>query len=68
MNSIKIGKSHRKINKFLLDAFNYGIEKIRPNKILNKYISANDKEIIVKTKKKVFRYSDIGRIYILCII
>ena len=67
MNSIKIGKSHRKINKFLLDAFNYGIEKIRPNKILNKYISANDKEIIVKTKKKVFRYSDIGRIYILCI-
>ena len=67
MNSFKVGNLKKNINNLLLDIFYHGIKNIRPNKILKKFISINNKDIVVKTNKKIFRYDNIEKIYILCI-
>ncbi len=61
-----IGKENQNFN-LLLKLFNKGVSSVQPSNILNNFLVAKNKKIIIKEKRKETTYRNIKNLYVLCI-
>ena len=67
MNSIKVGKTKKSLDKVLLEIFLHGIKSVQPKTILSNYIFIKNNQIIVKDKSKTLTYKKINKVFIICV-
>ena len=67
MNSIKVGKKNKSLDKVLLEIFLHGIKNVQPKTILSNYIFTKNDQIVVKYKSKTVAYKKINKVFIICV-
>ena len=67
MNSIRIGKANKSLDKVLLEIFLHGIKSVQPKTILSNYIYIKNNQITVKDKSKTLTYKRINKVFIICV-
>ena len=67
MNSIRVKKNNKNVNKLLIQILDYGISNVQPKNILKNYISIKKNNLVISDKSKKINYKNINRIFILCV-